>query len=51
MTAMALRNRGLLSVADIPDVPRDADVISEEELSVYVWALERNGFLVRARGT
>jgi soluble epoxide hydrolase / lipid-phosphate phosphatase len=45
MTAMARRNRGLFGGAAIPDFPRDADVISEEDLSVYVSALERNGFL------
>jgi pimeloyl-ACP methyl ester carboxylesterase len=44
MTAMARRNRGLIGGAAIPDFPRDADVISEEDLSVYVSALERNGF-------
>jgi pimeloyl-ACP methyl ester carboxylesterase len=42
-TAMARRNRGMLG-GSIPDVPRDADVISEEELSIYTAALERNGF-------
>jgi pimeloyl-ACP methyl ester carboxylesterase len=44
MTALARRNRGLFGGADFPDVPRDADVISEEDLSVYESALERNGF-------
>ncbi len=29
---------------EAPDLPRDEDVISEEELAVYVEALERNGF-------
>lgn len=29
---------------EAPDVPRDDDVISEEELAVYVEALERNSF-------
>ena len=44
MTAMARRGRGLFGGAEIPEVPRDGDVISEEDLSVYVSALERNGF-------
>lgn len=42
MTAMARRNRRV--GFELPDVPRDADVITEEDLSVYVSALERNGF-------
>ena len=42
-TARARLNRGLLGGV-IPDVPRDADIVSEEDLSVYVAALERNGF-------
>ncbi|QBD75302.1 alpha/beta hydrolase [Ktedonosporobacter rubrisoli] len=28
----------------IPDLPRDDDVVNEEDLSIYVSALERNGF-------
>ena len=28
----------------LPDLPRDPDVVSEEDLSVYVSALQRNGF-------
>jgi pimeloyl-ACP methyl ester carboxylesterase len=28
----------------VPDLPRDTDIVSEEDLSVYVSALERNGF-------
>jgi pimeloyl-ACP methyl ester carboxylesterase len=43
-TAMARKGRGMFGGANIPDVPRDGDVISEEDLSVYVSALERNGF-------
>ncbi len=41
---MARKGRGLFGSAEIPDVPRDGDVVSEEDLSVYVSALERNGF-------
>ena len=29
---------------DIPDLPLDEDVVTEEDLSIYVSALERNGF-------
>jgi pimeloyl-ACP methyl ester carboxylesterase len=44
MTAAARRNHGMIGISEIPDLPRDADVITEEDLSVYVSALERNGF-------
>lgn len=44
MTAMARKGHGLFGGAQFPDVPRDSDVISEEDLSIYVSALERNGF-------
>ena len=44
MTATARRNHGMLGVGRIPEMPRDGDVVSEEDLSVYVAALERNGF-------
>ena len=43
-TSMARKGRGLFGSAEIPDVPRDGDVITEEDLSVYTSALERNGF-------
>jgi pimeloyl-ACP methyl ester carboxylesterase len=43
LTAMARRNHGMLG-ANVPDLPRDGDVVSEEDLSVYVSALQRNGF-------
>jgi len=42
MPAMARRQRR--TGFEFPDVPRDADVISAEDLSVYASALERNGF-------
>ena len=32
----------------VPDVPRDTDVLTEEDLSSYVSALERNGFYAPA---
>ena len=35
---------GLFGRTELPDVPIDTDVISEEDLSVYASALERNGF-------
>ena len=43
-TATARRNHSMIGMGEIPDLPRDADVVSEEDLSVYVSALERNGF-------
>ena len=44
MTATARRDHGMIGMSEIPDLPRDADVVTEEDLSVYVSALERNGF-------
>ncbi len=44
ITANARRNRGMLGGGQIPDLPRDGDVVSEEDLSAYASALERNGF-------
>src|SRR6266581_191306 len=44
ITATARRNHGLVGGSEIPDLPRDADVVTAEDLSVYVSALERNGF-------
>jgi pimeloyl-ACP methyl ester carboxylesterase len=43
-TAAARRNHGMLGGSVIPDLPRDNDVVTEEDLSIYVAALERNGF-------
>jgi pimeloyl-ACP methyl ester carboxylesterase len=43
-TATARRSHGMLGGSGIPDLPRDNDVVTEEDLSVYVSALERNGF-------
>ena len=43
VTSMARKGRGV-GGATFPDVPLDTDVISEEDLSVYASALERNGF-------
>jgi hypothetical protein len=43
ITATARRNHGMLGGA-VPDLLRDGDIVSEEDLSVYVSALERNGF-------
>lgn len=42
--AFIRRNGGFLAGSAIPDLARDHDVISEEDLSIYVAALERNGF-------
>jgi pimeloyl-ACP methyl ester carboxylesterase len=44
MTATARRNHGMIGMNTIPDLPRDGDVVTEEDLSIYVAALERNGF-------
>jgi len=43
-SATTRRDRGFLGGSEVPDVPRDGDIVSEEELSIYVSALERNGF-------
>jgi pimeloyl-ACP methyl ester carboxylesterase len=42
-TARARSSHGMLG-GSIPDLPRDPDVISEQDLSAYVSALVRNGF-------
>ena len=34
----------MLGMAEIPDLPRDVDVVTEEDLRIYASALERNGF-------
>jgi pimeloyl-ACP methyl ester carboxylesterase len=44
VTSMARKGRGMLGGASFPDLPVDTDVITEEDLSVYASALERNGF-------
>jgi pimeloyl-ACP methyl ester carboxylesterase len=44
MTSMARKGGGLFGRTELPDVSIDTDVISEEDLSVYASALERNGF-------
>ncbi len=44
ITATARRNRGLLGGSILPDIPRDGDIVSEEDLSAYTSALERTGF-------
>ena len=44
-TAQVRRNGGWFGPAGrAPDLPMDADVLSEEELDTYASALERNGF-------
>jgi soluble epoxide hydrolase / lipid-phosphate phosphatase len=43
-TATARRNHSFLGMTPIPDLPRDNDVVSAEDLSIYVSALMRNGF-------
>ena len=43
-TATARRNHSFFGASALPDLPPDADVVSEEALSSYVSALERNGF-------
>jgi soluble epoxide hydrolase / lipid-phosphate phosphatase len=44
ITATARRNRGLLGGSVLPDIPRDGDIVGEEDLSAYTSALENNGF-------
>jgi soluble epoxide hydrolase / lipid-phosphate phosphatase len=43
VTATARRGRGMLG-GPLPDLARDNDVVTEEDLSVYASALQRNGF-------
>ena len=43
-TATARRSHGFFGSSEIPDLLRDNDVVTEEDLSIYVSALERNGF-------
>jgi pimeloyl-ACP methyl ester carboxylesterase len=44
-TAMTRINGGWFGpAAEAPDVPRDAGVVSEDELAIYAEALSRNGF-------
>jgi pimeloyl-ACP methyl ester carboxylesterase len=43
-TATARRSHSFLGMSPIPDLPRDNDVVTEEDLSIYLSALERNGF-------
>jgi pimeloyl-ACP methyl ester carboxylesterase len=44
-TALVRRDGGWFGGAGVaPDVPRDADVLTEEDLHRYVAALQRNGF-------
>lgn len=45
MTAQVRRQGGWFGPLDAaPDLPRDADVVSEEDLEIYAEALQRNGF-------
>ena len=43
-TAMVRRNKSWFGGADIPSLPRDADVVTEADVSAYASALARNGF-------
>ena len=43
-TATARRSHSFIGMSPIPDLPRDNDVVTEEDLSINVSALERNGF-------
>ena len=44
ITSTARRDHSMLGMAEIPDLPRDVDVVTEEDLRIYASALERNGF-------
>jgi pimeloyl-ACP methyl ester carboxylesterase len=51
-TAEVRRDSGWFGGADkAPSIPRDPDVISEEDLSIYATALSRNGCLPPTPGT
>jgi len=43
-TATARRSHSFFGMRALPDLPPDTDVVTEEALSIYVSALERNGF-------
>jgi soluble epoxide hydrolase / lipid-phosphate phosphatase len=43
-TATARRSHSVFGMRAMPDLPPDTDVVTEEDLSSYVSALERNGF-------
>jgi pimeloyl-ACP methyl ester carboxylesterase len=43
-TARARQNHSFFGRSGIPDLPLDTSVVTEEALSMYVSALERNGF-------
>lgn len=44
-TSMVRKNGGWFGeLGEAPDVPRDGDVVSEEDLSIYAAALSRNSF-------
>lgn len=43
-TSTTRRDHGFFGSGEIPDLPRDDDVVTEEDLSIYVASLERNGF-------
>src|SRR5260221_4703008 len=44
VTATARRSHSFFGMRALPDLPPDTDVVTEEALSIYVSALERNGF-------
>ena len=44
ITATARRSHSFLGMSEIPDQLPDTDVVTEEALSIFVAALERNGF-------
>ncbi|HEY2481480.1 MAG TPA: alpha/beta hydrolase [Caulobacteraceae bacterium] len=44
LTAFVRRNGGWFPGGAAPDLPRDADILTEQDLAAYVAALTRNGF-------
>ncbi len=44
LTAFVRRNGGWFPGGGAPDLPRDTDVLTEQDLAAYVAALTRNGF-------
>ena len=44
ITSMVRRNGGWFPGGEAPDVPRDADILTEQDLAAYTASLTRNGF-------
>ena len=42
--SILMKQGGWFGGGPVPDVPRDADVVTEADLSIYAASLSRNGF-------